>query len=125
MAKYLKASERATRGRDEFLDAIGEKIKHARQRANLTQKELAERIGSSPSWVYLAEDGQQNAQIHSLRKVAEALDISIHSLLPDTPNSTDEYRTSKEVGETFDTLIDDLTRSVGLLHKLNTLRTKR
>ncbi len=111
--------------RDEFLDAIGDRIKQARVKAKLTQKELAQKIEASPSWVYLVEDGQQNAQIRSLRKVAEALGVSIHSLLPDDPSGTSEYDTAKEVGETFDTVINDLTRSVGLLHKLNTLRSKR
>ncbi len=111
--------------RDEFLDDIGGRIKQARVKADLTQKELAEKIGASPSWVYLVEDGQQNAQIHSLRKVAEALGVSIHSLLPDDARDTDEYSTGKEVGETFDVLINDLTRSVGLLHKLNALRSRR
>lgn len=111
--------------RDEFLDDIGERIKQARVRAKLTQKELAEKIEASPSWVYLVEDGQQNAQIHSLRKVAEALGVSIRSLLPDYPADTDEYNTGKEVGEIFEVVINDLTRSVGLLHKLNALRSRR
>jgi len=111
--------------RDEFLDDIGDRIKQARVKAKLTQKELAEKVGASPSWVYLVEDGQQNTQIHSLRKVAEALGVSIHSLIPDDPRDTDEYSTGKDVGETFDLLINDLTRSVGLLHKLNALRSRR
>ena len=112
--------------RDEFLDEIGDRIKQARVKAKLTQKDLAEKIGSSPSWIFLIEDGQQNAQINSLRKVAEALGVSIHSLLPsDISIGVDDYNVSNEVSETFDTLINDLTRSVGLLHKLNTLRSKR
>ncbi len=125
MARQQRASDKADRVRDEFLDAIGQRIKIARVRAGLTQKQLAEKINSSPSWVYLVEDGQQNVQVQSLRKVAEALDVSIHSLLPDSSGSTDEYGGAKETGEIFETVINDLTRSVGLLHKLNTLRTKR
>jgi len=111
--------------RDAFLDDIGDRIRQARVKAKLTQKELAEKINASASWVYLVEDGQQNAQVNSLRKVAEALGVSIRSLLPDYPGETDDYNTGKEVGETFDTVINDLTRSVGLLHKLNALRSRR
>ncbi len=111
--------------RDEFLDDIGRRIKQARVKAELTQKQLAEKIEASASWVYLVEDGQQNAQVHSLRKVAEALGVSVRSLLPDHPGDADEYSTGKDVGETFDLLINDLTRSVGLLHKLNAIRSKR
>ncbi len=123
MARRSKKAGEAER--DEFLDKIGDRIKQARVRAKLTQKDLAERIGASPSWVYLVEDGQQNAQIRSLRKVAEALGVSIHSLLPDDPSGTSDYDTAQEVGEIFNNVINDLTRSVGLLHKLNALRSKR
>lgn len=123
MARRTKSAPEGER--DEFLAAMGERIKQARLKANLTQKELAEKIDGSPSWVYLVEDGQQNAQVLSLRKVAAALGISIKSLLPDDTASNEEYSSSKEVEETVETLINDLTRSVGLLHKLNTLRSKR
>ena len=130
--RHSKVSDMARRSksagdteRDAFLDDIGDRIKQARVKAKLTQKELAKKIGASASWVYLVEDGQQNAQVHSLRKVAEALGVSIRSLLPDDPGGTNDYSTGKEVAETFDILINDLTRSVGLLHKLNALRPKR
>lgn len=111
--------------RDAFLDEIGGRIKQARVKANLTQKELAEKIEGSASWVYLVEDGQQNAQIHSLRKVAEALGVSLHSLLPNDLTGSQDYNTTKEADDAFSIVINDLTRSLGLLHKLNALRSKR
>ena len=125
MARRPKASGETERERDEFLDAIGERIKLARVKAGLTQKQLADRIGASASWVYLVEDGQQNAQIHSLRRAAEALGMSLHALLPDDPAAADGYGPSKEADEAFNTVIEDLTRSVGLIHKLNALRMRR
>lgn len=82
MAKEPKGSENK-RERDPFLDAIGQRIKAARGQAGLHQKQLGAAIGTSQAWVFLVEDGQQNLTIQSLRRVAEALHVSVRSLIPE------------------------------------------
>lgn len=82
MAKEPKGSENE-RERDPLLDAIGQRIKAARGQAGLHQKQLAAAIGTSQMWVFLVEDGQQNLTVQSLRRVAEALHVSVRSLIPD------------------------------------------
>ena len=77
--------------RDEFLDGIGERIKLARTKAKLTQKELASLLSTNQSWIYMAEDGQQNLQLGSLRKIAQTLGVSVRDLIPDTQNPIPEF----------------------------------
>ena len=95
----------------------------ARTAAGLTQKQLAESIGAGSAWVYLLEDGQQNAQIHSLRKVAEALGVSWNSLLPDVPGVTDDQVSTVSNAMLHGTLNElvkefaDLRKSVDMLLK--------
>ena len=68
--KRPKAPGEGGRVRDPFLDALGENVKIARIRAKLSPKELAEALGTGQSWVYMVEDGQQNLQLNSLRRLA-------------------------------------------------------
>ena len=123
MAKSAGGSNQQERVRDTFLDAVGRKVKLARTAAGLTQKQPAESIGAGSAWVYLLEDGQQNAQIHSLRKVAEALGLSRNSLLPDVPGVTDDQVSTVSNAMLHGTLNElvkefaDLRKSVDMLLK--------
>lgn len=125
------------RQRDEVLEAIGSRIKAARLRADLTQAELASRVGCTKGWIYLAEDGQGNAKIHSLYRVADALGVPIHSLLP--PSAAEPCAaTSSDIEGLSDaalaeldaavetllnTTIRDMNRVSGKLHKIKALST--
>ncbi len=111
--------------RDELLDAIGHRVKVARVQAGLTPKELAALLSTTQSWIYMAEDGQQNFQISSLRRIAETLGVSIRSLMPEGPESGPEFDLSKETRETFNVLIGQLTDAIGQLHRLNALTDRR
>ncbi len=121
MVKRLKDhdaddQESGTNALDQVLVVIGERIKAARLKNNLTQSELAEKVGCSKSWVFLTEDGQQNVKINSLYRVAVALGISIQSLLPPPPHGS-------EAGNPSD--VDDLATAAmtdlnGTIDQLNT-----
>lgn len=111
--------------RDEFLDAVGHRIKVARVQAGFSPKELAALVSTTQSWIYLAEDGQQNFQISGLRKIAEVLGISVRSLMPEGPESGADFDLSKETRETFQLLIGQLTDAIGQLHRLNALTDRR
>lgn len=111
--------------RDELLDAIGHRIKVARVQAQLTPKELAALLKTTPSWIYLAEDGQQNFQISSLRRIAETLNVSLRDLLPEGPESGPEFDRMQEAREISQTLIAQLTEVIGSLHRLNAVVDQR
>lgn len=63
---------------------IGENIKKFRLLANITQKELAEKIGVTHYWVCKLERGKQsNTTINLLISISEELKINLHQLIND------------------------------------------
>jgi transcriptional regulator with XRE-family HTH domain len=54
---------------------IGRKLKEARVRRLLTQEELAEKAGVSPSTVVNIERDQTVPHFRTIRKLAKALDV--------------------------------------------------
>lgn len=68
---------------------IGAKIKAARKNAGLTQKDLAHCIGTGHKETIRAyESGVHVPQIDRLKNIADALDVSFVSLLPDEYTKT-------------------------------------
>ena len=61
---------------------IGENIRHARQKAGLTQKELGEKLGISQAAVGQFESDKANPKIETLLKIATALNIQLSELVP-------------------------------------------
>ena len=61
---------------------IGENIRHARQKAGLTQKELGEKLGISQAAVGQFESDKANPKIETLQKIAAALNIKLSELVP-------------------------------------------
>ncbi len=51
--------------------AIGEMIKEERKHANLTQEQLAEKIGAKKSYISRIENGKSDIQISTLFKLIE------------------------------------------------------
>ncbi len=60
---------------------IGERLKKARMRKLLTQEELAEKAGVSPSTIVNIERDQAEPHISTMRKLAKALDVDPAELL--------------------------------------------
>lgn len=108
MAKKPADTAEKEEDRDELLDGIGERIKLARVKAKLTQKELADLLKTNQSWIYMAEDGQQNLQLASLRKIAKTLGISVSDLIPGNQESTPSINVPPEIIETFQKLVSQL-----------------
>lgn len=66
--------------------AIGSQIYQARKAAGLTQVELAERVGTTPSFISDLEDAEdQRYSIAMLRRIAAALGRSMRVELVQTP----------------------------------------
>jgi transcriptional regulator with XRE-family HTH domain len=60
---------------------IGERLKKARTRKLLTQEELAEKAGLSPSTIVNIERDQAEPHISTMRKLAKALDVDPTELI--------------------------------------------
>ena len=63
--------------------AIGSKIKDARERAHLTQEELAEIIDISPTHMSVIERGVKTPKLDTFVKIVKALNLSADALLLD------------------------------------------
>lgn len=72
----LKYGKRGTKKRDEFEEKayifiVSEMLKAARNEANLTQEELAERVGTKKSYISRIENGKVDIQLSTLFKIFE------------------------------------------------------
>jgi len=80
---------------------LGRKLKDTRQALGLTQAEVAERLGVSPSYISAVEAGRRNLTLGQLANIANAMrlgiDISfirpdgtpVRVNVPDTPLATE------------------------------------
>ncbi|MBW4079921.1 helix-turn-helix domain-containing protein [Paenibacillus sp. S150] len=59
---------------------IGEKVRHYRNLKGLTQEQLAEVVGTYGTYIGRLERGEQNVQLETLEKIADALQISVYAL---------------------------------------------
>lgn len=66
----------------EFYNYIGSVIKEHRERAGLTQSELARRVGVTRYSIANIEKGRQGILLHTLRSIADSIGIPIRLLLP-------------------------------------------
>lgn len=80
---------------------VGQKIKEFRLSRNMTQKELAERIGMGDTTIVNYEKGIRTPKKNTLFKISEVLRISIDDffppITPTTPNSLIEQISDKVV----------------------------
>lgn len=59
----------------------GQRIKAARKKVGVTQEDLGKKLGVSPSFVAQYETGKRNPKIETLKRIADALSISIYELI--------------------------------------------
>jgi transcriptional regulator with XRE-family HTH domain len=64
--------------------AVGTRIRDARERARLTQEEVADRAGLDRKTISRIENGVMAVLIDHLLDIADALGVPPSSLLPDT-----------------------------------------
>lgn len=62
---------------------MGQRILYYRQKANLTQEKLAERIGLSPNHLSRIEAGKHNPYFENIMLAAKELDVPIDAFLED------------------------------------------
>jgi putative transcriptional regulator len=66
----------------EYLEKLGEKIKARRKKQNMSQADLAYKIGMDVPNISVIENGKSNPQILTLLRIASALDTQLFQLLP-------------------------------------------
>lgn len=59
------------------LKTFGSRIQELRRKNNLTQSELAEKIGLSTNFIGMVERGERNTSVDKIFKLAKAFNISL------------------------------------------------
>ncbi|NQX45203.1 helix-turn-helix transcriptional regulator [Paenibacillus tritici] len=59
---------------------VGDQIRHYRNLKGLTQEQLAEVVDTYGTYIGRLERGEQNVQLETLEKIADALQISVYAL---------------------------------------------
>ena len=70
--------------------SIGSKIREARERAHLTQEQLAEIVDISPTHMSVIERGVKTPKLDTFVRIANALGVSADALLQDGVDHTNE-----------------------------------
>ncbi len=92
------------------LTVIGNRIKAARERAHLTQEQLAEMVDISPTHMSVIERGVKTPKLDTFVRIANALGVSADALLQDVVDHASESVTS------------ELSAAVGRLPKKDQIR---
>lgn len=73
MNDYDRKSEETKKNLKNF----GSRIQELRKKNNLTQSELAEKIGLSTNFIGMVERGERNTSVDKIFKLAKAFNISL------------------------------------------------
>jgi XRE family aerobic/anaerobic benzoate catabolism transcriptional regulator len=71
-------------GPDAFVAAVGRLVRTGRAKRGMTRRQLARDSGASERYLAQIESGQGNPSVIILKAIAEALDVPIIELLPET-----------------------------------------
>lgn len=66
---------------DRLVKQLGKRIAQLRRERGLSQGALATKIRSTPQWVSQLERGTRSPTVHTLVKLANALDVPVVDLL--------------------------------------------
>ncbi|MBN9603757.1 MAG: helix-turn-helix transcriptional regulator [Afipia felis] len=80
----------------DFEQNFGRKIRLARQRAGLTQEDLAGKIGRTPESVSNIERGLQEPGIKTVLSLSQALNLPVSEFFEASDTQTSEERQEKE-----------------------------
>jgi transcriptional regulator with XRE-family HTH domain len=75
---------------DALYRAFGRALRNAREDAELTQKEVADRVGLSRTSITNIERGSQHVALHQLFLLASAVGVKPTDLLPDGDTALEE-----------------------------------
>lgn len=106
--------------------ALGKRIREERQKLNLTQEQLAEKINVSTTYIGFIERGERSITLGKLTLIANVLGVSIDYLLSDTvtpPYSSNEklwLQLLSSATEEEQQLILDMAKLI-LNHSKNTI----
>ncbi|MDB8564557.1 helix-turn-helix domain-containing protein [Turicibacter sanguinis] len=95
---------------------LGNRLKSLRRGANLTQKQLADKLNISPSTIAMYEGGKRDPDTDTLKKLSNVLSVSVDYLTGnDSPKTKKEHLTTindavnTHLGEDISIMFKDIT----------------
>lgn len=107
---FFVKSQKQLSPTDEFYRAVGLRIRTERDRARLTQEELAGTLGLTRTSVTNIERGRQRLLLHTLRDISVALGCQMQELFPPAPDPKGNLKLDSSVTESE---ADWIKRTVG------------
>lgn len=86
----------------QLYENVGSRVRAARERGGVTQLTLGQKIGLTRSSIANLERGYQRIPLHVLALVADALDVRLLDLIPDSLPNDDTGTMSEVKGELSD-----------------------
>src|SRR6266496_55423 len=77
----LTLDERATLGRQRVRDDLGQRLRKAREQKKIGLRELARRLGVSPSLISQIETGKTEPSINTLFAIVSELELSVNEIV--------------------------------------------
>lgn len=86
----------------DYINTVGDNIRHFRRIRDLTQENLAEETGLSVNFISSVERGTRNISVNNLITISTALDVNISQLVAQHNNN--------QINQFLPTLIDELNK---------------
>jgi XRE family aerobic/anaerobic benzoate catabolism transcriptional regulator len=77
---------------DDYVLAIGQRVRGARARRGMTRKDLSRNSDISQRYLAQVETGHANISVNLLSRIARAMNLDIHELLPSSHSTYDPER---------------------------------
>ena len=108
MTDALKTSP-ADKAVDALQERVGQRVRNARETKGIPRRILSETSGVSQRYLAQLESGSGNISIALLYRVAEALDLSLESLVSDTEPT---LKSEPNIGELYENASEDIQAKV-------------
>ncbi|MCG7351422.1 MULTISPECIES: helix-turn-helix domain-containing protein [Roseomonas] len=116
---------KSTPKKDELLITVGQRLVEVRKKRGWSQTQLAKLADCPTSSVFAAETGVHNISLLTLKRLADALDVDMRSLLPGPELLLSPHDTSvaslKIIESALESITTDMGRSAVMLQQLRQL----
>lgn len=93
---------------DNLKQQLAKTVKETRKEAGLSVKELAKKMGCSPSYIRMVESGQQTFSLNKMSDFARALGKDIFISFPEKENTSELIKKIEQQATTVVNLIDEI-----------------
>ncbi|HFK1661944.1 helix-turn-helix domain-containing protein [Bacillus cereus] len=97
-----------TQGEQEFLNALGKRIKKLRNEKGVTQERLGEECNLHRTYIGGIERGERNFTILNLKRIADALGVSVNEVLGEKkPDALTIKKAFEALGESLNKVFSE------------------